>query len=206
MAQNGDSFFGVAVKIPLKMAYTAPDLFEYACQHELLDYNSGRYLIDHLTYADNNNSEYPSYIQFPVVFHTYEGSKLCDILSMRYVGISGLFSDRIIQLLKDNNITGWKTYPIILFDRNGNVIKGYNGFSVTGRAGKIHELVPESEIIYEERNRYRQWERASWDGSDFAHIEGRFKTICTNKVKDVFMKAKIKGLKFTPFEEEVTII
>ena len=78
MKQPGDRLFDVSVKLPLIMAYTTPDLFEYACRHNLFDYDSGRYLINHLTYVDD--TEYPSYIEFPVIFHTYESSKICDII------------------------------------------------------------------------------------------------------------------------------
>ena len=159
-----------------------------------------------MTYADYDTKEYPKYIEFPVLFRVTDGAKLSDIVSMRYIGMSILVSDRLVTLLQQNNITGWATYPIRLMGKRGDEISGYRGFTVTGRAGAIAELVPEKEIVYECRNRFRQWERSSWDGSDFAHIKGRYKTICSERVRNIIKDSLIKGFYFDPLEEDVTII
>jgi hypothetical protein len=37
--------------------------------------------------------------------------------------------------LEENQFTGWKIYPIKLFDKKENEVEGYHGLSVTGICG-----------------------------------------------------------------------
>ena len=206
MEENGVKLYSISERLPLKCVSASPVLFDYACDNHINSYEGGKYMIDHLTYADYDAKTYPDYITFPVVFRIFDGSKLSDIISMRYTGMSALISDHVVEVLRQNNLTGWSTYPIVLLDKKGNAIGGYHGFTVTGRAGGVIELVPENEIVFEQRYKYQQWELSSWDGSDFAHIKGRYETICTERVRIAIKNAGIKGLRFDPFDQEVTII
>lgn len=206
MEENGAKLYTVYERLPLSYVSACPVLFEYACANNLHGFDCGRHLIEHLTYADYETKTYPEYIAFPVVFRVFEGTKLSDVISMRFIGMSVLVSDRFVELLQQNNITGWSTYPIRLIGKKGDEISGYQGFTVTGRAGGIIKLVSEKESCFEYNSKYQQWESSSWDGSDFAHIKGRLKTISTEKVQNVLKEAKIKGIFFSPFENEVAII
>ena len=74
------------------------------------------------------------YYTFPIVFRQYDGKRLRDFLDTGWPPVY-LISDRVVSLLKDNSITGWHNYPVKLFDKKGNLIEGYSGFSVLGKAG-----------------------------------------------------------------------
>ena len=66
------------------------------------------------------------------------GNKLRDVLEC---GTSlFLISDRFKNILIESNLTGWKSYPVLLYDKKGNQIEGYNGFSIIGRAGNMYRL------------------------------------------------------------------
>src|SRR5262245_11871693 len=70
-------------------------------------------------------------INFPYVFKQDYGKKFTDILD---TGCAGLFliSENLKKILENNRFTGWKTYPIKLYDKKNNEVSGYHGFSVIG--------------------------------------------------------------------------
>ena len=47
--------------------------------------------------------------------------------------------------MEENNPTGWKIYPIKLYDKKDNEVLGYHGLSVTGKCASID--YSKSEII-----------------------------------------------------------
>ena len=115
-------------------------------------------------------------IQFPVIYHEHKGGssgkRMRDILDTRHPPLY-LISDRFKVILEESYITGWKSYPIALFDKKGNRIEGYNGFSITGRAGKMQEFdqLP-LEYGYSANADGYYFDVETWDGSDLFHAEG----------------------------------
>ncbi len=85
-----------------------------------------------------------------------------------------IISDRIKELFTAHNFTGWKTYPINLYDKNGKLISGYHGFAVTAKVGPIDysrsEIIAKPPIIIGKPNIVKKglyFDENSWDGSDF---------------------------------------
>ena len=54
------------------------------------------------------------YYRFPIVFRQYAGKYLRDFLDLGYPPIC-LVSNRVVDLLRENKITGWDKYPITLY-------------------------------------------------------------------------------------------
>src|SRR5271157_2883924 len=75
-------------------------------------------------------------VDFPISFKQEYGKKLYDILYTGYATFY-LISERMREILDENNLTGWKVFPIKLLDKKNNEIVGYHGFSVTGHCGPI---------------------------------------------------------------------
>ncbi len=71
-------------------------------------------------------------INFPVIFKQDSGKKLTDVLDTGWSPLY-LISDRMKSILEDCQITGWKMFPIKLYNKKKNEILGYHGFSITGR-------------------------------------------------------------------------
>lgn len=71
-------------------------------------------------------------IDFPVVFKQEYGKIFNDILGTGHAGFY-LISNRMKTILEENNLTGWKVFPIKLYDKKNNEIIGYHGFSAAGR-------------------------------------------------------------------------
>lgn len=192
----------------LKAFAVRPDYFDNALKNNLYGPDSGRDIRKQLLFKCYKNlDEYPPYVRFPVIYRHLDGRELRDILEFRSVNPPGLISERMKQLLEEEGITGWETYPVVIYDRKGNEINGYHGFSVTGRGGCRLELPhPKEETYYYAKPEYNIWDSTQWDGTDIFRIKGYNCGFCTQKVKDVLTKNHIKSPKFDPIEEIITIL
>jgi len=167
--------------------------------------------------------------KFPIRFkHSCGTKKLRDILDTEIV--SWLISERLKNVLEENQITGWKTYPIQLFYKKMEPIEGYYGFSVVGRCGPVDfsksEIIKHTRTVYEEHvwvegkgyqpvqlekpyiyawEEYKGWhiDLNTWDGSDFFLIEGFQHTIVTQRVVDV-LKGFNRQITFTNLMDKTT--
>jgi hypothetical protein len=140
-------------------------------------------------------------IKFPVIFRQTFGKKLCDILDTGDVSLF-LISDKMLNILKENNFSGWKTYPIRLYDRKNNEIYGYNGFSVIGKCEATTKykrdslfekrLVPNGPLSTYYKGLYIDFTK--WDGSDFFIPKGSLRIVITQNVRDIILKNKLTNI------------
>ncbi len=143
-----------------------------------------------------------------LVFYNNYGKKTYDIISSGFAGLY-LFSDKIINILIDNKINGWKNYPCLLYDRNLNEIKGYSIFAVTGRCGSIDYNKSEKIIIQPYSSSGKPvdaikglfFEKETWDNSDiFTPLNTKY-TFITSKVKEILENNKVSNIKFEKITE-----
>ena len=123
-----------------------------------------------LNYLDLIKGNYNK-ISFPVQFKQEYGTKFKDMLNTGF-GSLYLISDKMKAILEQNKLTGWKTFPVEVFDKRGNKIAGYHGFSVIGKCNSTSfdkseiiekRLVPEGPTC----KYYKGIFIEGWDGSDF---------------------------------------
>lgn len=142
-------------------------------------------------------------INFPILFEQECGKKLLDVLGTGWPGLS-LISDKMKTVLEENKLTGWKTFPIKLYDKKRNEILGYHGFSVTGRCGPIDDRnaeiidkqrIPEGPIFKAYKGLYIGLDK--WDGSDFFIPDKSLFRIITNKTANILKKDKTLNIKLT---------
>ncbi len=141
-------------------------------------------------------------IDFPVIFKQEYGKKLADILGTGHASLY-LVSDRMKSILEDHQITGWKTFPIKLYDKKKNEILGYSGFSVTGRCGPIHDelaeivdrqSIPNGPIYQVYKGLYVGLDE--WDGTDCFIPDKTSFIVVTKKIKTLLTDNKITNLEF----------
>ena len=144
--------------------------------------------------VDNRDNNTPYILQ-----HNY-GKNLYDIVSTGYAGLY-LFSDKVINVLINNKITGWKTYPCILLDKNNKEVKGYSIFSVMGKCGSIDlsKSATLEKIIVEGGKPTKMlkglyFDINTWDGSDVFSPEGTMFTFITRKVRNILLKENIPNI------------
>lgn len=134
-------------------------------------------------------------VQLPVIYNEIKGGssgkRMRDILDTRYPPLY-LISERFKNVLKESDITGWESYPITLFDKKGTRVEGYNGFSITGRAGKMEKFdqLP-LECGYSADADGYYFDVETWDGSDLFNTEGSWHIIVNERFIKVLVDNKI---------------
>ena len=146
------------------------------------------------------------YYTFPIVFRQYDGKRLRDFLDTGWPPVY-LISDRVVSLLKDNSITGWHNYPVKLFDKKGNLIEGYSGFSVLGKGGRFSKFWERgynkqtNESFVESRGLY---DISQWDGSDIFLAHGYI--IITERVMKLMKTNKVTAVEYEKLSDLVDFI
>ena len=170
-------------------------------------------LEDARAYWDNllNYGDLSRY-EFPIVFRQSKtfGSKIHEINPSDGVCYP-IVSDRVISILEDNGITGWKTYPIILYDKHGNRLDGYNGFYVDVMQGMGLDFEPPQDRCDKTTEDWkwivtkRGWlDITNWDGRDFTRAG--WGIIVTERVVKLFKKEKVTGIRFMKYSKKYDII
>lgn len=144
-------------------------------------------------------------IEFPVIFRKMRGgssgNKMRDILDTRYPPLH-LISDRFKAILEDTGMTGWKSYPIILYDARGNSIEGYNGFSIVGRAGEMRKYdIPPIELGYSPKSDGYYFDVDTWDGSDIFILENSRCVVVTENFIKMLRTNKITACEYIRLED-----
>lgn len=123
-------------------------------------------------------------------FTVDKGQKLYDLIA--YCDPTNFaISEKVKNILEENNVTGWSCYPIII----EGIKENYFGFQITGKGGEVtnrdqNDDVPMFEPV--------KWNQSKWDGSDIFNIQDTGIKACTEKVKEILEKAKITNLEIKP--------
>lgn len=78
------------------------------------------------------SGEYPDWLKFPVEYVEIEKGRARDVLEMRRASCF-LISEHLKDVFEKAGLTGWKTFDIIVRKKDGEILPGYYGFTVTGR-------------------------------------------------------------------------
>jgi hypothetical protein len=140
-----------------------------------------------------------------MIFKHYMGSKPKDLICIGYPSIY-LLSINVINVLLENKITGWKSYHVDIYNKNGELNEDYYLFPVTGYCGPIDNkrskrvskppLVPGG-------NTYKPWvglffDLNTWDGKDIFSPKDTTFIFVVEKVKNILEKQKFKNIIFRP--------
>ena len=143
----------------------------------------------------------------PVVVRHAMGGQLEDIVWSTY-GLPIIISDRVSQILEWKEFTGWTTYPVELYRRDGSLVPGYQVLAIVGRSGPIDWSQGHWEMKEYPAGWFPKWRGLaiapeSWDGSDF-FVPADGKTgyqFVTEPVKVALEEAGIGTLQFVPLSE-----
>ena len=148
----------------------------------------------------------------PIVFEYSCGGKPRDVIGTEFAVLE-LFSDRVIDILRNEGFTGWTTYPVEVYGKKGERIEGYHGFAVTGRCGPIDNSrsrqivvpppVPEGQPGPGWQGLY--FEPDTWDGSDIFTPQGGW-VFVVGAVRKALKRAKVKNLYFKSLAEVVRLM
>jgi hypothetical protein len=139
-------------------------------------------------------------VEFPLIYKQYHGTLFTDFLQTG-TAVFYLISQKMKAVLEKNNLTGWKVFPVTILDSEDKEIKGYYGFSITGRAGSIDftqseifnkNLVPNGPKL----KYYKGFQISSdqWDGSDFFLSKNYYGIMVSQKAALVLQKNEITNI------------
>jgi len=153
--------------------------------------------------------------KFPLMFKQSRGSKYYDIIHTGCVNLF-LISHHLGEVMNKYDLTGWKTFPVTIYDKQGSLVVGYRGLSIIGRSGPIiyndatvfnKRLVPNGSM-----NKYYKGmfiDPDTWDKSDIFLPYGAYNIIVSQKACDVFLDEKISNLRLdniSDIEVDETIV
>ncbi len=194
---EANRFFSLYLRGSLSQLFATPVFYESQCDSDLL------------------HGEYENY-KFPVIFLSKDSeyiknNKKTDFLNTGYGGLIYAVSEKVVDVLSSNNITGWKTYPVEVYTQEGELIKGFNGFTITGRCGAVKPSLCEEVIIpptYKGGPSVPGYkgdplDLNTWDGSDIFILEHTVYKYATAKVKNVLSKLKNSNVAFEDIAERL---
>jgi len=139
----------------------------------------------------------------PLRLEWAEGSCLMDFTGTTAV-LPNVVSQRLVDVLRENGVTGWSTFPIELYGKNGELIEGYHGLAVTGRCGalqlgrsRVETRIGASGKPYKIKIGLF-FDESTWDGSEMFVPEDTAHVFVIGKVKRLLEQAKISNVTFTP--------
>jgi len=113
-----------------------------------------------------------------------------------------IVSERVIRILKQNNIEKFSTYDIRITHKNKE-IPGYKGLVILGRGGStdpksyIDGKIPGTDI-----QKIKGIFPTKWDGTDLFTLDDMYlMALATDRVKTIFKKEKVTNCKFKSAEE-----
>lgn len=144
---------------------------------------------------------------FPVVFRQDNdtgGVKLVDFINTGWGSISGPVSDRVIGLLRDGGFTGWDTYPIEVYLKDGSKLPGYQGLTVTGRCNGLDPAATEQiDIVGYYPNGWSDLffrgfplDLKTWDGSDIFIAPKTSYVFISKRLHDSLKDHRISNIRF----------
>ncbi len=122
-------------------------------------------------------------LEKPFVVKVSEGKKFYDILGFQDP-FNFAISERVYKLLTDAGVTGWGSYEIVIEGRS----EKYYGFQVLGRCGALKRPKEAGFVMGFD------FDRETWDGSDFFCPEGTLTIFCTERVKELFNAHKFTNI------------
>ena len=150
-------------------------------------------------------------LEEPLRLGAYQGGSPSDFL---WAGLTHIvcISTRVAKLLTENEVTGWDTYPVTIFDREGKLVPGYSGFSVVGPACRwdrsrsqiVDKPPPVPGGMGYQVYRGLYFDEAQWDGSDFFLVQRLNRTVVTAMVATLFKRKKVYNARLTPLPDVET--
>jgi hypothetical protein len=133
-------------------------------------------------------------------------TKFCGNRNLDLVNASnGLFllSNRVIEIFKNNHITGWKSLPAEIHMGKGEIISDYSFLTIISKLVKIdyekservikQPFTPAGKPIW--INRGLPFDINGWDGSDIFSAENSLFTLITEKVQNLLIENKCTNIR-----------
>jgi len=128
------------------------------------------------------------------------GRRLADVMGTS-LGKALIVTERVVRLLEEKQLTGWRAYRTRLLGKSGEELEGrFFSLGVLGRAGPVDaDRFMEEEYVRPSGAKARRkcggpfFHLEQWDGSDLSVIDQRDATIVTRRTLAAFENAGIRN-------------
>jgi hypothetical protein len=146
----------------------------------------------------------------PITFVQDSGGTPHDLIGTTHA-IIDLASTRFVETLEAGGFTGWRTFGVEVFRKDGTELDGYHGFAVTGRAGPVDHSRSEPvwvEPILPSGQRHQRFrglyfDPDTWDGSDIFFPGESAITVLGEDVKEALEAAGVTNVEFQRLTERL---
>jgi len=152
--------------------------------------------------------------EHPLRLSAYQGGQATDFLWTAFPPLVCI-SSRVVELLTEHRITGWATYPVEVYGREGEPLPGYHGFSVTGpeckrdrsRSQIIEKPPPSPRGQSYQVYKGLYFDESQWDGSDIFLVRPFGGIVVTEKVYKLFKRNRVSNVRLIPLPKvEIDVI
>lgn len=141
------------------------------------------------------------HFEFPLEFVYQSGHKWGDLLGTGWPSLF-LISERMTTLMDVEDLTGWRTFPVIVTDKFSRSVHNYAGLSILGRCGPIDytksEIIEKRLVPEGPPGKYYKGLHVGldkWDGSDFFLAEGTTHPIITQRAANIFKRNRLQNVR-----------
>ncbi|MBE7466488.1 MAG: hypothetical protein HS116_23710 [Planctomycetes bacterium] len=148
-------------------------------------------------YDDYQRGKAKPKLSRPYQLKIAQGRKKTDVLRSMVLTVN----QKVVDLWREAQFTGWKTYPVQVFDRQDKPVDDrYFGVAVIGRAGhhdtsrgvtKWYTRPDGTKSVFGMNGLY--FDVHKWDGSDFFMLEEGKWILVTRRVVESLKEANITG-------------
>ena len=129
-----------------------------------------------------------------VVARPTHGTQLRDFLWPSSI-VPVVVRERVVDLLTSEGLTGWRTYDVEVFDRDGIRLPEFVGFQVTGHVG----AVPDPPV--DGGPAYFDFDVETWDGSDFFRPEDSGTWFISPRAERALRAANVRNVSVRPIAD-----
>lgn len=145
-------------------------------------------------------------IRRPLQFDVAQGIRASDFLWTQLIN-PVCISERVVCILRNNEVSGWATYPVEVFDKEGNLLSEYHGLAVTGavceadfsRSTVVTKPPPTPRGKSYKVYRGLHFNEEDWDGSDMFWVGGV--RVVVERVKELLEQEMVENVRFTPLPD-----
>jgi len=137
----------------------------------------------------------------PITIKIDRGGRAADFIWGGRVSVK-IVSDKVVNILRENKIKKFTTYPVNVMLKNGEKLEGFHGLSVLGRAGPIDLVRSRAEVTFSDNGSAFPlslnglfFHPENWDGSDIFTLDKTCDMLITRRLLNLFKKNKVRGFK-----------
>ena len=142
------------------------------------------------------------------IYHYMGGKHPQDVVWTSLIGVIAMH-EKVFKLMENNDISGWKKYPVNVYDRYGKLYDDFAGISVTGKSGPLDWSGSQRvQVLTKSKGSSPLYdligatiEHEYWDGSDIFMPEGTTYLLATERLVEILKNINVRNIDYVRITE-----